>query len=89
MQAETTISLELDSTELEDSTLELDSAELEDSSLELDSTELEDSSLELETTSLELETTVPPHGVSTHHQVWVAISLIQSGFSFLRSGFMV
>ena len=36
MHLETTISLELDSTELEDSTLELDSAELEDSALELE-----------------------------------------------------
>ena len=53
MQADTTTSLELDSTELEDSTLELDSTELEDSTLELDSTELEDSTLELDSTELE------------------------------------
>ena len=53
MHLETTTSLELDSTELEDSSLELDSTELEDSSLELDSTELEDSSLELDSTELE------------------------------------
>ena len=85
--------LELDSSELEETSLELDSTELEDSSLELDTTELEDSSLELETTELELSAleleSSTPHGVSTHHHVWVAISLIQSGFSFLRSGFMV
>ena len=86
--------LELDSAELEDSSLELDSGstELEDSSLELDagSTELEDSSLELDSGStLELEAGSLPQGVSTHHQVWEALSLIQTGFSLLRSGFIV
>ncbi len=94
MQSSTGVSLELDSTELEDSTLELDSTELEDSTLELDSTELEDSTLELdsaelEDSTLELETTTSPQDVSTHHQVWVAISIIQSGFSLARAGCIV
>ena len=53
MHFETTISLELDSTELEDFALELDSTELEDFALELDSTELEDFTLELDSTELE------------------------------------
>ena len=83
--------LELDSTELEDSTLELDSTELEEATLELDSTELEDSSLELDSGStLELETTTSPQDVSTHHQVWEASSLIHCGTpSLTRAGFMV
>ena len=81
MHLETTTALELEATELEEATLELDSTELEDSTLELDSTELEDSSLELDSTeledsTLELEATTSPQDVSTHHQVWLASSLI-------------
>ena len=102
MQVDTTISLELedstlelDSTELEDSTLELEATELEDATLELEATELEDATLELEATeledaTLELEATTSPQDVSTHHQVWLASSLIHCGTpSRTRFGFMV
>ena len=101
MQSSTGVSLELDSTELEDSTLELDSTELDDSTLELDSTELEDSTLELDSTeledsTLELDSTEledsgsSKQAVSDHHQVWLASSLIHCGTpSRTRSGFMV
>ena len=95
MHLETTTSLELDSTELEEATLELDSTELEEATLELDLTELEEATLELEATeledfTLELETTTSPQDVSTHHQVWEASSLIHCGTpSLTRAGFMV
>ena len=69
MQVDTTTSLELEATELEDATLELEATELEEATLELEATELEDA-------TLELETTTPPQDVSTHHQVWLASSLI-------------
>jgi hypothetical protein len=90
MQADTTISLEL-----EDCTLELEATELEDATLELEATELEDATLELEATeledaTLELEATTSPQDVSTHHQVWLASSLIHCGTpSLTRFGFMV
>ena len=78
MQVDTTTSLEL-----EDATLELEATELEEATLELDLTELEDA-------TLELETTTPPQDVSTHHQVWLASSLIHCGTpSLTRAGFMV
>ena len=95
MQVDTTTSLELDSTELEDSTLELEATELEEATLELEATELEEATLELEATeleeaTLELEATTSPQDVSTHHQVWLASSLIHCGTpSRTRFGFMV
>ena len=102
MQVDTTISLELEdctleleATELEDATLELEATELEEATLELEATELEEATLELEATeledaTLELEATTSPQDVSTHHQVWLASSLIHCGTpSRTRFGFMV
>ena len=67
--------LELDTT---GSSLELDSG----TTLELEATELDDSTLELETSATQ--------GVSDHHHVWFASSLIHCGTpSLTRSLFMV
>ena len=83
MHLETTTALELDATELEEATLELEATELEEATLELEATELEDA-------TLELEATTSPQDVSTHHQVWLASSLIHCGTpSRTRFGFMV
>ena len=95
MHFETTTALELDATELEEATLELEATELEEATLELEATELEEATLELEATeledaTLELGATTSPQDVSTHHQVWLASSLIHCGTpSRTRFGFMV
>ncbi len=84
MQVDTTTSLELEATELEDATLELEATELEDFTLELEATELEDFTLELE------DAGASPQAVSTHHHLSEARLLIYCGTrSLTRAGFMV
>ena len=89
MQVDTTTSLELEATELEEATLELEATELEDATLELEATELEDATLELDSTELE-DTGASPQAVSTHHHLSEALLLIYCGTpSLTRAGFMV